>query len=134
MKALYFKSQGFYLIVAFAFFSYALFFYIQNNSTHNKAVVENHTIVNKRCSAAPRVNSFVQINIEGKLYTINLSEKECINKSVGKKITLYYNENHDYFIYENRQDIDTSRLIISAIAFFLMLLPWRYIFTQIKSK
>ncbi|MFA7444645.1 MAG: hypothetical protein WCY89_01760 [Flavobacteriaceae bacterium] len=125
--SLYHKNQLFYLVVAILFFGYALFFYLQNDPT--TTYVGEYLIVNKRCSAAPRISSYVEIEKEGKAYTINLSEQKCRNYAIGQKIILNYNEKYDYFFHADsqRNKVDNFRLIVSSIAVFLLLLPWKYL-------
>lgn len=127
MRDYYYKNQWFYLLVAMGFFIYALFFFIQNNNTEKNFIIEHHVITQKRCSAAPRINSFIQVEKKGKTYTVNLPEKECINYSIGDKIKIYYNYKYDYFHLLNRNQAEISRVTISGIAFILLLLPWKYI-------
>ncbi len=132
MRKLYYKYQVFYLIIAAAFLGYSLFYYIQNSNPEKFSIKESHLIIDKRCSATPRINSFVQIIKHDKIYTVNLPEQECVNHSVGEQITLYYNKRYDYFFYPDRYETYLSRVIISGIAFLLLLLPWRHIRPCIK--
>ncbi|OYX83286.1 MAG: hypothetical protein B7Y83_11915 [Flavobacteriales bacterium 32-34-25] len=132
MKKLYHKYQGFYLIIASVFFGNALFLFIQDDYTERFSIKENYLIIDKRCSAAPSITSFVEIKKGRKTYTVDLPEKECVNYSVGEKIPLYYNKRYDYFIYPDRNVINLSRLVFSGIAFFLLLLPWKLITTLLK--
>ena len=125
MRKLYFKYQGFYLIIATAFFGYALFYFIQNNNTERFSNKEYCLIIDKRCSAAPRINSFVQIKKNGRKYTVDLPDQECVNYSVGEVISVYYNKRYDYFFYAYRNKTDMSRLVISGVIFLLLLLPWK---------
>lgn len=134
MRKSYYKYQGFYLIIATAFFGYSLFLYIQNNNTARYSIKENYLITDKRCSAAPRVNSFIQIKKHGKTYTVNLPEQECVNYSVGEIISLYYNKRYDYFFYPYRNETDISRVVISGIIFLSLLLPWRRIKILLNTK
>lgn len=123
---MYYKYQGFYLVIALAFFIHSLFFYIQNN--YNETIAEEHFIVNKRCSAAPRISSFIEIEKQKKIYTVNLSEQDCRSYSVGQKILLNYNKKYDYFFYpdSSRIKVEIFRILISSIIVFLLLLPWKY--------
>ncbi len=130
----YYKNQWFYLIIATGFFTYALFFFIQNNNPENNFIIEHQVIKQKRCSSAPRISSFVQIEKGGKKYTVNLPEQDCVNYSIGDEIKLYYNNKYDYFYIPNRIKVEISRVAISGIVFILLLLPWKYIVRKINNK
>ena len=126
MKRWYYKSQWFYLVIAVGYFSYAMFYYIQNNRKEN-FILEKHIVEEKHCSAAPRSSSSVQIKKDEKTYTVNLPDEECYNYAVGSRISLYYNTQYDYFNYGSRKRIDNSRIIFTGIILFLVLLPWKYL-------
>ncbi|MBA4155121.1 hypothetical protein [Flavobacterium sp.] len=127
MKLLYFKYQWFYLIISFIFFGASLFYYVQENHEKNNLVIENHIITEKKCSAAPRVRSFVKIRKENKAYKINLSEKQCLNHFEGEQIALYYNKKYDYFFYPKNNNVNIIRVLSSGIALFILFLPLRSI-------
>ena len=131
MKDIYYKYQWFYLIIVICFFAYALFYFYNDNLQKN-VIVEKHRIAQKRCSAAPRITSFIQVEKNNKTYTVDLSKQKCVNSSIGDTVILYYNQKYDYFYTSDRNRVSLSRIIISGIAIVVLLLPWKYIVRKIR--
>ena len=84
-------------------------------------------IVEKRCSAAPSITSFVKVKKGNKTYTVNLPEQECVNYSIGEKIELNYNKKYDYFYIPTMEKAVNSRIIFSTLALLLSVFPWKYL-------
>jgi len=134
LKKLYYKNQLFYIIVATVFFAGALFFYLQNINSEKNAVLEFHKILEKSCSVATKISSYVRVEKKGKIYTANLSEQDCADLNIGENVKLFYNKKYDYFFYPGREKVYSIRVIFSGIIFFLVLLPWKFFRNPIKRK
>ena len=132
--SMYYKNQIFYILVSLCFFTYALFHYIRYKDVEARSIFKVVPIVNKSCSAAPRLISSVKVLHNNKLYAVELSYDSCYKYSIGNKVTLLYDEKYNRFYLLNYFNIFNFRVVFITIILVLLVFLWKRVVSYLQKK
>jgi len=131
---MYYKNQIFYIFVSFCFFAYAIFHYTRYKEVESRSTSQVVIIVNKSCSAAPRLASGLKVSSNNKEYSVELPYDTCYKYSIGDKVKLLYDKKYDHFYLPSYFYVYKFRAIATVVVLFIIILPWKRIVLFFKRK
>lgn len=97
-------------------------------------MLQEQKIVDKSCSIAPRLKSSIKVLRGGKIYSVELTSKDCIKLNIGDRVKLYYNAAYDYYYLPGFLKVHLIRFVLSSISLFLVMLPWKLLVSTLVNK
>jgi hypothetical protein len=123
LETYFYKNQSFFFLIALAFFSYAMFYYVQNKNLERNSKLEKMLIVDKSCNAGSKSVSSIKVTRNGKTYSVQLPYSKCLELNIWGKVGLYYNEKYDYYYLPGLLRIYLIRVVVTALVLILLVLP-----------
>jgi hypothetical protein len=117
---IYSKNRIFFIAITFLLLVYYSIDYAKSKETKE---VKKCLIVDKRCSTAPSIKTYVKINFQTKTYIINTSTEDCENYIIGQKALFLYDSKNDFFIDKNYMGNNPFKIIILSVVFVILLIP-----------
>ncbi len=129
---MYYKNQTFFIFVSLCFFAYSIFHYVRYQDVESRSIIQVVTVVNKSCSAAPRLASGLKVSKNDKNYSVELPYDSCYKYSIGDKVSLLYDERYNRFYLPNYFNVYRFRAILTGIILFVIIFPWKGIVSASK--
>lgn len=98
------------------------------HETIDNGLQSSHVVIAQNCKYSRRSKSSVKINVDDKVYSVNLSSNVCERFPVHSTISVFYLKKYDEYIYKTNgyQDKFNFMLIILIASLF----PWRFLYKR----